>query len=129
MGNAVHGLVGDFGGQIVEQHHRGVEFREIVLDRENLPPIAQRTLRQQPDLGEAVEHDPARLHALDGGEDLLGRFAELEVGGIEQALLLLGIEQALRRQQLEDFDAVIQAPSHARPRPARSSRSVSDSVM
>ena len=60
MGDAVHGLVGDIGGEIVEQHHRGAEFREIMLDRQNLPPIAQRALRQQPDFGQAVEHHPAR---------------------------------------------------------------------
>jgi hypothetical protein len=51
-----------------------------MLDRQNLPPIAQRILRQQPDLGQAVEHDPARPVPLDHFEDLLGGFAEFEIG-------------------------------------------------
>jgi hypothetical protein len=80
MRDAVHGLVREFGGQIVEQHHRGTEPCEIVLDGQNLPPIPQRALRQQPDLGEAVQHHPARLHALDGDENLLGGLAEFEIG-------------------------------------------------
>ena len=109
--DAVDGLVGDVGGQVVEQQHGGAELREIVLDRQNLPPVAQRALRQQPDLGKAVQHHPARLHAIDGLENLLGGFAEFEIGRIEQALLLLGIEQALGRQQLEYDDPLVQRPA------------------
>ena len=107
MRDAVHGLVGRLGGQIVQHHHRGAELREEMLDRQDLPPVAQRTLRQQPDLGKAVEHHPARFRALDRVENLLGGLAKLEVGRIEQALLLLGIEQAFRRQQFEYFDPLV----------------------
>ena len=60
--------------------------------------LAQSSLRYQPYFGKAVQHHPLRLRAVDGGEYLLGRFSQFEIGGIEQALLLLGIEQALRRQ-------------------------------
>ena len=73
-----------------------------MLQREDLAPIAQRALREQADLREAVEHDALRLDPLDRLEDALGRLAELEVGRIEQALLLLLVEQALRRHQLVD---------------------------
>ena len=111
MRDAVHGLVGDIGGQVVEQHHGGVELGEVMLDRENLPPVAQRALRQQPDFGQAVQHHPVRLRAVDDLEDLLGGFAEFEVGGIQQALLLLRIQQAFRRQQFEDLDAVVERPA------------------
>src|SRR6476469_1134550 len=82
-----------------------------MLDRQNLATITQRTLRQQPDLGKAVQYHPVRLRAIDGGENLLGGFAQFEIGGIEQALLLLGIEQALRRQQLIHFDARVELPA------------------
>ena len=111
MRDAVHGLVGDIGGQIVEQHHGGVVSREVMLDRQDLPPVPQRVLRQQANLRKAVEHDAARLHPLDGLENLLGGLTELQVGRIQQALLLFGIQQAFRRQQLEDVDAVIQRPA------------------
>ena len=109
--DAVDGLVGESDGQVVEQQHGGAELCEIMLDRQDLPPVAQRTLRQQPDLGKAVEHHPVRLRAIDGREDLLGGLAQFEVGGIEQALLLLGIEQALRRQQFEHFDPLVELPA------------------
>ena len=61
MRDAVHGLVGHFGGQVVEQQHGGAELREIMLERQDLPAVAQRTLRQQPDLGQAVEDDAVGL--------------------------------------------------------------------
>ena len=117
MRDAVHGLVGGFGGQIVEQQNRGAVLREIMLDRQDLPPVAQRALRQQADFGQAVEHHPVRLDALDSLENLLGGFAEFEVGGIEQALLLVGVEQAFRRQQFEYLDAIVQRPAMRAPRP------------
>ena len=79
--------------------------------RQDLAAIAQRALRQQPDFGKAVEHHPARLDALDRLENLLGGLAEFEVGRIEQALLLIDVEQAFRRQQFEDFDALVQCPA------------------
>ena len=82
-----------------------------MLDRQDLPPVAQRALRQQPDLGQAVEHHAARPRAFDRFENLLGGLAEFEIGRIQQALLLLGIEQAFRRQQFEHLDVVVQRPA------------------
>src|SRR6185295_7783536 len=54
---------------------------------------------------------PVRLRAIDGRENLLGGLAQFEIGRVEQALLLLGIEQALRRQQLEHFDPLVELPA------------------
>ena len=59
---------------------------------------------------------------------MLRRFAEFEVGGIQQALLLLGVEQALRRHELEDLD-LSSSVQPCEAAPSRSSSSVSDSVM
>ena len=39
MGDAMHGLVADVGGQVVKQEHRGVELREVVFDRQDLTPV------------------------------------------------------------------------------------------
>ena len=61
--DAVHGLVGRLGGQVVEHQHGRVVPGEIVLQRQDLAAVAQRALRQQADLRQAVEHDPVRLHA------------------------------------------------------------------
>ena len=94
MDDAVHRLVERVGGQIVEQQDGRAVAGEIVLEREDLAAVAQRALREQPDLRQAVEHDARRLDPLEGLEDCLGRLAEFQIGGIKQALLLVGVEQA-----------------------------------
>ena len=78
--HAVDGLVADVRRHVVEQQHRGAQICKIVLDRQNLPPIPQRALCQQPDLGKAVQHHPARLLAIDCRENLFGGLAEFEIG-------------------------------------------------
>ena len=45
-------------GQVVEQQKGGVVEQEEVLERKDLTAVAQRPLREQPDLGEAVEDHP-----------------------------------------------------------------------
>ncbi|MNI36541.1 hypothetical protein D3C73_905950 [compost metagenome] len=109
--NAVHGFVQGLGCQIVQQQQRGVVTHEVMLDRQDLPAVAQRALRQQTNLGQAVEYHAGRLEALDRVENLLGGFAQFQVGGIQQALLGLGIEQAFRRRQFENMDVLIQVPA------------------
>src|SRR6185312_7813904 len=69
VGDAVDGLVVHLGGQIVQQQHRGVLLRKKVFEGEDLTAIAQRTLRQQANLGEGVEHDALRLGLLEGIEN------------------------------------------------------------
>src|ERR1044071_6378855 len=78
MGDRMHGLVGQIRREVVEKQHGRALLREIVLEAEDLASISQRALREQPDLGQAVEDDAMRLPALDGLEDALGRLAELE---------------------------------------------------
>ena len=104
--NAVNGAVGALGGEIVEHDDSGIMLGEIMLQRQNLPPVAQRALRQQTDFRQAVDDDALRLDPLDAVEDALHGFAELEVGGIQQALMLIGVEHALRRHQLENLDVL-----------------------
>ncbi|MNN95073.1 hypothetical protein D3C81_2138200 [compost metagenome] len=41
VGDAVYGLVQRFGGQVIQQQHRGVIAHEVVFDRQNLAAIAQ----------------------------------------------------------------------------------------
>lgn len=50
---------------------------------------------------------------LRGLDDQPGRVAQLEAGGVEWALLLVGIEQAFGRGQLEDVDVVKRQPCEA----------------
>ncbi|MCY1178844.1 hypothetical protein D9M73_192160 [compost metagenome] len=82
-----------------------------MLDGQNLSTVAQRALRQQANLGKAVQDNAGRLDPLDHLEDLAGGFAQFQVGGIEQCLLLFGIEQVFRRRQLEDMDVFVHLPA------------------
>lgn len=82
-----------------------------MFERQDLPAVTQRILREQPDFRKAVEHDPGRFHLLDDFEDPARGLAQLEVGRIEQALLLRLVEQAFRRDQREDGDRLIQCPA------------------
>ena len=70
MGDPMHGLVGALGGQVVQQQDRRATG-EIVLQHQDLAAIPQGTLRQKPDLGQAVEHDAVGLSALHRFENLL----------------------------------------------------------
>jgi hypothetical protein len=99
------------GRQVVEQQNGRAVTREVVLERQNLPPVAQGALAEQADFRERIEHDALGLGALDGLEDCLRGFAEFEIGSVEQTLLLIGVEQALRRRQLEHLDLVTESPA------------------
>jgi len=73
-----------------------------VLQRQYLSPIAQRILRQQPYLRQAVEHDADWRDLAHAIEDQLGGLAELHFGGMEQCQLPLGIEARFGGDELED---------------------------
>ena len=107
----VNGPVRAFGGEVVERDHRGLVACEIVFQGEDLSPVAQRTLRQQPDFRKTVDDDALRLVLFDRLEHALDGFAEFEVGRIEQTLMLIGIEHAFRPHQFADADPLVDAPA------------------
>ena len=111
MHDAVDGLVELLRRHVVKQQNGRALPCEVVLEDQNLPPVAERALREQADFRKAVEHDPRRLHPLEGLEDELGGFAKFEIGGIQEALMLIGIEQAFRWHKLEDVDGVADGPA------------------
>jgi len=104
VSDAVNRAVGALRGQIVEHDDGRVVLREIMLERQNLPAVAKRALRQQANFGQAVDDDALGLEPLDRCKDPLHRLAQLEVGGVEEALMLIRIEHALRRHELENLD-------------------------
>src|SRR4051812_31209297 len=79
-------------GQVVEQQNGRVVEKKEMLKCKNLSPVAQRPLREQPDFGEAVEDHPGGAYPFDLGQHHVHGLAELEVGGVNQALLLLRIK-------------------------------------
>ena len=111
VGDAMDRPVGGLGGQVVEQQDGGLVPREIMLEREDLTTIAQRALREQANLRQAVDDHAHGLEPLDGLENSLNGFAELEVGRIEQALVVVRVEHAFRRNQFEDHQVVANRPA------------------
>ena len=102
VGDAVQLQVVHLGRQIVEQHHGAAPAGEEVLQRQDLPAVAQRVLGQQPHLRERVEDDADRLDLVDAVEDQLRGFAQLHLGRMQERQLAVGIERGFRRDQLED---------------------------
>jgi hypothetical protein len=51
--------------RVVDHQHRRMPRPQEVLQRENLSPITQQVLRQQPHLGQRVDDDAGRVDALD----------------------------------------------------------------
>jgi hypothetical protein len=109
--DAMDRAVGGLGRQVVEQDDRGAVSREIMLEREDLTTIAQRALREQTNFREAVDHHPHGLEPLDGIENSLHGFAELEVRRIEQALVMIRVQHAFRRNQFADHQVVANRPA------------------
>src|SRR3954464_12345194 len=89
--------------EVIEQQYGRVVEQEKVLEREDLAAVAQRPLREQADLGEAVEDHPGGAHSLNLGQHHVHGLAEFEIGRVDEALLLLGIEAQLRRNELVNF--------------------------
>ena len=69
-----------------------------------------RVLRKEAYLRQTIENNPVGFEALNGVEDKLDGFTQLELRGIEQALLLIAIEQCLGRLQFEHFYLRAQRP-------------------
>ena len=79
MRDALQLQVGPSGGAVVEQQHGAAAAGEELLQREDLPAVAQRALRQQPQLGQRIEHHALRLDALDRVEHLVRRLGQLDL--------------------------------------------------
>src|SRR3954471_21026210 len=92
--------------RVIEQQHRAILAVEVVLQRQDLPPVAQRVAGQQPHLGERVEDDSPRLHPLDRVQHRLRGLRKLHLGRVEQGVLGVGLEALLGGLQLADGDAV-----------------------
>ena len=101
--DAVRGLVRNLGSQIVKQQHGRAPTGEIMLDRQKLPPISQRALREKADLRQTVEDHPDRLRALKRREYRTGRLAELQIRRIEKALLLFGAQRSSQPEPARIF--------------------------
>ena len=99
-------------GQVVEQDDGGPAPGEEVFESQDLAPVAQRTLREQPEFRQAVDDDAGRIKAFDLVEDELAGLAQLHFRRLQDGQFLARVEAGLRRNELEDGDA-IQRPAVA----------------
>ena len=97
--------VGLRAGEVVEQQHGAAPAREVLLERQHLAAIAQRALGEQANLRQRIEHEPRRFHARAQIDHRLGRLRELDLGGMEQRVLLVAA-QRIGGRQLEQLDAL-----------------------
>ena len=81
-----------------------------MLECQELASISKRALCEEANLRQTIDNNSGGLNAVHRVEDELDGLAQLELRGIEQALLLIGIEQILRRLKLEHFSVRIQSP-------------------
>ena len=61
-----------------------------LLERQDLPPVAQRIAGQQPQLGQRVEHQARGLQPFHVLQQLQRGLAQLHLGGVEHGVLLVG---------------------------------------
>ena len=75
-----------------------------VLQRQDLTPETQRVARQQAQFGQRVDHQPIGRGGGNALADKLHRFAEFDLGRLQNGLL--PVELRFERHQLVDVDAV-----------------------
>src|SRR5438477_8715838 len=72
--------------RIIDHQDSRFPLPQKMLQGENLPPIAERTLRQQPHLGPRVDNNARRIDTIDLIEQQLYRLAELDFRRPEHSL-------------------------------------------
>ena len=92
------------GRVVVEQQHGAVAAGEVFLEREDLPPVAQRIARQQAHLGERVEHDRlGRMRSIISRTDFTISPSSISDGMVQRVLFVWS--KRVGPRQLEHLDA------------------------
>jgi hypothetical protein len=137
MGEAEEHHVPRGTGAVIHHEHGPVPPREVLLERQHLPAVAQRVLGQQAQFGERIEHDARGtgalhdvLHGADRGAELhLGRMehgvariaARLSSDGMSSKISMLSSDQpwlfAVARSSSADSDNATKRPRSPRARP------------
>jgi hypothetical protein len=106
VGNALQLHVGPFGRAVVKQQRGAVLSHQKLLEAEDLPPVPERALGQEPQLGQRVDHHAPRLEPLDGVERLACRRVQLDFRRVVHREVVLAVDPELVGKQLEDLNAV-----------------------
>ena len=106
VGDTLQLQIGPFSCPVVQQQDGAGAVDEELLQRQDLATVAQRTLRQQAQLGQRVEHHPLGLAPLDCIENLAHRLGEFDLRRVIHRQLGVALELALFRPQLDEVDAI-----------------------
>ena len=113
-------------GQVVEQQHGATAAGEVLLERQHLAAIAQRTLGQQADLRQRIEHQPFRLDA--GARGRPPPWSSPPAPPPTDGTACSGHRRATHRRASARTARSPRGTSRATPPPSRALPSVSDSV-
>jgi hypothetical protein len=91
---------------VVEQDHGAVASRKKLLERQNLPPIAERRAGEESQLRQRVEDYPGGLQPFHIRQNQLGRGRQFDLRRMEHRVLLVQVKGVLGRDELPDFDAL-----------------------
>ena len=92
------------GRHVVHEHDRGIAARKELLERQDLPSVAKRILRQKPHLRQAVEGDPPGGVLLDFPLDQADGAAKFDFPGMKYRLLAAFTQDLFGRGQLDEAD-------------------------
>ena len=106
--------VEDLARLVVREDDGALTAREELLERENLPPVAERILSQQTHLRQRIKHHAYRLDPIDLGEHLLGRLGQLDFRGMEHGVAGVRPEALLAGRDLDNVNS-LQPPAVRTP--------------
>jgi len=106
VGQALDVGAGTVPGPVIEEQRGAVSPRKVLLEGENLPPIAQGCLREEAQLGKRIESDPRRIYSIDSLKEHLGCLVELDLGRMEKRVLRFERKLLVNGGQLHDLDSI-----------------------
>ena len=104
MGDALELQVLPLGRPVVEKEDGAPLADEKLLQGQDLPAVAQRTLGEKPQLRKRVEDEPGRPNPLEDVNDHPDRLGELYFRGIVHGHLHFRLEVLFSRGKFQDLD-------------------------
>ena len=129
MSDAVNGFVIHIRSHVIEQEHGCVALSKIVLQSQNLPAIAKRTLREQPYLRKAIQNDALWFEALHYLEDACSSFLRVRGRTSKEDFVAAFRRAGFRAVKAQRFRCCCLGTSHERRRPPSTRPRFPKSVM
>lgn len=89
MRDALHLEIVVGARHVVEDENRTVASVEELLQGQNLAAIPERVPGEQSQFRQRIEDDPRRIETFDIRQDLLGGFAQLNLGRMEHRVVVI----------------------------------------